>query len=70
MSVTPMAIADFTRDAFTRTNGSVSRAEITAVAVVTHRAPPEVLCILNQLPDRRFVLLNEIWDHLKGMPID
>lgn len=68
MTVTRMAIADFTRDAFTRNNSSVSRAEILAAAVA-HRAPLEVLEVLEQLPERRFVLLNEIWAHLNGVPV-
>jgi len=65
-TVTRVEIVDTIGPAFL--NGSVDRTEILAAATA-RRARPEVLELLGTLPDRRFGVVNELWEELRHVPV-
>ncbi|MEX2425021.1 MAG: DUF2795 domain-containing protein [Acidimicrobiia bacterium] len=65
--VTRVEIADTIRDAFT--NQDVERGDLIATAAA-NRARPEVLQLINQLPERRYRALTDLWEHIGHVPVD
>lgn len=47
-------------------DGSADRSEILAAAA---RSRPEVIELLRTLPERRYRVVNELWDELRHVPV-
>lgn len=65
-SVTRLEIAEAVGGVFEF--GGASRREVLAAAE-TGESRPEVIAVLNQLPERRYRRLNELWEELHGVPV-
>lgn len=65
-TVTRVEIVDTIGPVFLK--GSADRTEILAVATAG-QARPEVLELLGALPDRRFGVVNELWEELRHVPV-
>lgn len=65
--VTRIEIAETVRPAFSQ-HGADRSQLLTAAAA--SRARPEILDLLGQLPDRRYSVLNELWEHLGHVPVE
>lgn len=64
-SVTRIEIAEAVNGAFAR--GGADRAQILAAAGAESR--PELIRLLESLPDRRYGRLNHLWEELEGVPV-
>lgn len=63
--VTRIEIAEAVSDAFTE--GGADRSQILAAAGADSR--PEVVELLESLPDRRYGRLNQLWEELEDVPV-
>lgn len=64
--VTRTDIADVVAPAFQRPPASRSEILETAASV---QAPPELLAVLERLPDRDYRAMRELWPHLGHVPV-
>ncbi|MFG3496548.1 hypothetical protein [Streptomyces sp. NPDC047928] len=62
--VTRIEIADHLAGLFA--NGAMSRSDLLIAAV---GARPEVRAVLEQLPDRRYTELRQVWEDLPAIPV-
>lgn len=67
MPVTRMEIVDAVEQAFDR--GGAERSEVLAAAVLRN-ARPDVIATLEELPERRFSDVRELWVELPHVPVD
>lgn len=67
MSVTRMEILDAVEDAFSA--GGADRSAVLASAV-SGGARPEVIATLEELPDRRFGGIRDLWVELPNVPVE
>ncbi|RZU73606.1 uncharacterized protein DUF2795 [Micromonospora kangleipakensis] len=66
-SVTRTELAGHIATAFDA--GRASRAELLAAAASSH-ARPQVIAVLQRLPDQQYVSIRDLWHHLADVPID
>ncbi|GAA4931745.1 hypothetical protein ACFPM3_03465 [Streptomyces coeruleoprunus] len=62
--VTRAEIADHLAGLFT--NGAMNRSDLLIAAA---SARPEVRAVLEQLPDRRYTELRQVWEDLPALPV-
>lgn len=65
-AVTRMEIVEAIDSAFS--TGGADRSEILAAAA-TNSARTQVVAVLNGLPNRRFRVMNELWEELGHVPV-
>ncbi|HVR31399.1 MAG TPA: DUF2795 domain-containing protein [Acidimicrobiia bacterium] len=65
-TVTRIEIADTVSDAFNKSGAH--RSEL-LTAAATNQARPEVLDLIEQLPDRHYRAINELWEHIGHVPV-
>lgn len=66
-AVSRIEVAETLRAAFTPSGAD--RNELLAAAL-SKRARPEVVAVIEQLPDRHFRAMNELWEHIGHVPVE
>lgn len=67
-TVTRVEIVEIVGSAFAAGRGAV-RSEVLAAAAAS-QARPQVIELLSSLPDRRFGMVNDLWEELGHVPVD